>query len=235
VTAPVGGALPDLRWDDRGLLPAIVQDAGDGGVLMLAWMNREALERTLAGPHVTFWSRSRGALWTKGDTSGHRLETVAVRADCDGDALLVTARPTGPACHTGARSCFFAALSPGGPPARPGEVLAHLCATIEARRGADPAASWTARLLTAGPDAVGAKLREEAGELAAACASEPDDRVAAEAADLVYHLLVALAGRGVPLSRVTDALAAREGRSGLEEKASRPAQGDPTVPDRNTG
>ena len=215
----------DLRWGAAGLLPAVVQGAADGAVLMVAWMNAEALERTLAGPHAVFWSRSRRTLWTKGETSGNVLRVVSVRADCDADTLLVTVDPSGPACHTGATTCFFERLSGAQAPARIGDALVALEETVARRRGADPAVSWTARLLAGGPDAYGAKIREEAEEVARACAGEPSGRVAEEAADLLYHLMVGLGDRGVSIGEVAAALAARAGVSGLDEKARRPPEG----------
>jgi len=215
----------DLPWGADGLLPAVVQGAADGEVLMVAWMNAEALERTLIGPHAVFWSRSRGALWTKGETSGNVLRVVSVRADCDADTLLVTVDPAGPACHTGARTCFFEGLSQESAPPRIGASLMALEAVVDRRRGADPDASWTARLLSGGPEAYGAKIREEADELVRACAGEPTDRVAEEAADLLYHLMVGLGHRGVSISEVAAILASRAGVSGLREKAGRSGEG----------
>ncbi len=215
----------DLRWGADGLLPAVVQGAADGAVLMVAWMNAEALERTLAGPHAVFWSRSRRTLWTKGETSGNVLGVVSVRADCDADTLLVTVDPAGPACHTGATTCFFGRLSEAEAPPRIGAALVALEEVVAQRRGADPADSWTARLLTGGPDVYGAKIREEAEEVVRACAAEPSGRVAEEAADLLYHLMVGLGHRGVSISEVAAILALRAGVSGLEEKARRPPEG----------
>ena len=214
-------SLDDLKWDDSGLIPAVVQDGASGEVLMVAWMNEEALTRTLQGPHATFWSRSRGELWTKGATSGNVQRVQAVRADCDADTLLVTVDPAGPACHTGAPTCFFEELGEHAPPARLGAVLASLAETIEARRGADPSGSWTAKLLAGGPEAYGAKIAEEADEVVRACAGESPERVAEEAADLLYHLLVGLADRQVSLQAVAQVLRSREGVSGVTAKALR--------------
>ena len=173
------------------LRAAIVQDAEDGRVLMLAWMDAEAEARTRATGEAWFWSRSREALWRKGETSGNTLAVEELRDDCDGDALLVRVRPAGPACHTGSLSCF----APG--------VVAH-------GRGAggasDPPGSYTAELLDAGTGACARKVGEEAVELAVAALDESDERVVEEAADLIYHLYVLLASRGIDLARVEDEL-----------------------------
>lgn len=220
----------DLGFGDGGLIPAIVQDRLTGQVRMLAYMTREALARTLETGRATFFSRSRGTLWEKGETSGNGLDVASVHADCDVDALLILADPRGPTCHTGRPSCFFRRLDPGdgagtAQAADEGSdataLLEGLEREIEARKSAAATKSYTRALLDGGAARIGAKLREEADELARAVAGESEDRVAAEAADVVYHLLVALASRGVPLRRVLAALAARMGTSGLEEKARR--------------
>lgn len=213
-------SLADLKWDEAGLIPAVVQDGSSGAVLMVAWMNAEALERTLSGPHATFWSRSRSELWTKGATSGNVQRVQAISVDCDADTLLLTVEPAGPACHTGATTCF-SPLSDAEAPPRLGQVLSGLAATLADRARASPEESWTARLLAGGPQAYGAKVREEADEVVRACAEEGDDRVAEEAADLLYHLLVALQARGVGLSDVAAVLKARQGVSGIKAKALR--------------
>lgn len=193
-----------LDWaKGGGLLPAVAQDADTGQVLMLAWMDAAALDETLASGEATFFSRSRGGRWRKGETSGHRLRVVEVLADCDGDALLVRARPLGPACHEGATSCFGAADAPGL------GRLVRLEATIAARAGADPAASWTARLLAQGPVQAAQKVGEEGVETALAGACGDDAALCEEAADLVYHLLVLLRARGLALADVLEVLARR--------------------------
>lgn len=191
-----------------GLLPVIVQDARSGEVLTLAWMNRDAYDRTRATGEMWFWSRSRRALWRKGETSGHTQRLVELRLDCDGDALLAQVIPQGPACHTGQRSCFH--RTPEGEP-RPssGPVLSRLEAVIGERRRAMPEGSYTASLFRAGIAAAGDKVREEAEEVVRAAECESDDRVAEEVADVLYHLMVLLAARGVPLERVLEVLAAR--------------------------
>lgn len=214
-----------IAWNDAGLVAAIVQDAGTGQVRMLGWMNREALERTVETGQVWFYSRSRAQLWRKGESSGNTLDLVELRVDCDRDAVLVRARPVGPTCHTGADSCFFEPLddrsADGGPPGAPAHVLDDLFTTLLGRRDADPGASYTARLLAGGVPAATAKIVEEAGELTRALAAEPDERVAAEAADLIYHLLVGLVARDVSADAVWAALERRRGTSGLVEKAGR--------------
>jgi phosphoribosyl-ATP pyrophosphohydrolase/phosphoribosyl-AMP cyclohydrolase len=177
---------PDLR-------AAIVQDADDGRVLMLAWMDAEAEARTRATGEAWFWSRSRQKLWRKGETSGHTLAVEELRDDCDGDALLLRVRPAGPACHTGSLSCF----APG------------LWRTVADRAERRPAGSYTAELLDAGTGACARKVGEEAVELAVAALDESDERVVEEAADVIYHLYVLLASRGIDLAQVEDELSRR--------------------------
>ena len=177
---------PELR-------PAIVQDADDGRVLMLAWMDDEAERRTREQGEAWFWSRSRERLWRKGETSGNTLAVVELRDDCDGDALLVRVRPAGPTCHTGSISCF----------------APDLWRTISQRSVDRPAGSYTTELLDAGVGACARKVGEEAVELAVAALDEPDDRVLEEAADLVYHLYVLLAARGLDVAQLEDVLRAR--------------------------
>ncbi len=196
-----------LAWQE-GLLPAIVQDARTGAVLMLAWMNREAFERTQQTGETWFWSRSRQTLWHKGESSGHTQRVTDVRVDCDGDAVLVQVVPRGPACHTGHDTCFYRAPDSEEPAAH-GPVLARLEAVIDQRRRTMPEKSYTASLLRGGIEAIGAKVTEEAEEVVRAGRQESDARVAEEAADVLYHLMVLLAARDVPLTRVLDVLYAR--------------------------
>ena len=180
------------------LLPCIVQDARTGEVLTLAYMNDEALERTRETGEMWFWSRSRNELWHKGETSGNVQKLKELRLDCDEDAILALVEPAGPACHTGERTCFHnGELDPV-----PAEALAVLERTIDERRGAD---TYTGRLLADG-ELVGAKVQEEAEEVARAAREESDERVAEEAADVLYHLAVLLAGRGVELADVYEVL-----------------------------
>jgi phosphoribosyl-ATP pyrophosphohydrolase/phosphoribosyl-AMP cyclohydrolase len=186
---------------DGGLLPVVVQDADDGTVLMLGWANEDALAATERSGEAHFWSRSRNELWHKGATSGNRMPVVEIALDCDRDAILYRVRPTGPACHTGHRSCFRTDAAAFG--------LADLERVIAERRSADPAGSYTARLLAGGPRRAAEKLVEEAGETAGAALAGSEAEVRAEAADLAYHLLVLLAARDVSLGDVVRELAER--------------------------
>lgn len=186
-----------------GLIPAVVQDAGTLQVLMLAWMDQAALAETLESGEATFFSRSRGGRWRKGETSGNRLKVLEVLADCDGDSLLVSVDPVGPACHEGTASCFGAVEAPGV------GRLARLERTIAGRATADPDGSWTARLLAQGPKRAAQKVGEEGVETALAGAAGDDAELAAEAADLLYHLLVLLKARGMRLQDALDVLVER--------------------------
>jgi len=192
---------------------------------MVAWMNAEALRRTLETGRATFYSRSRQSLWEKGETSGNGLRVSSVYADCDADTLLLLVDPEGPSCHTGRPACFFRRVAKDGDvidsPREASAFLWELEAEIASRATAPTDKSYTKTLLEAGAPKIGDKLREEADELARALAAENDDRVANEAADVVYHLLVGLKLRGVPLRRVIEVLAGRAGISGLDEKRSR--------------
>lgn len=186
-----------------GLIAAVVQDAATLQVLMLAYMDRAALEETIASGEATFFSRSRGGRWRKGETSGNRLAVVSVTRDCDGDAVLVRVTPTGPACHLGTTSCF-------GPETAPGiGRLGALERTIAARAAAPESESWTAKLLAGGPKRIAQKVGEEGVETALAGAAGTSEELCAEAADLLYHLTVLLHARGATLEDVTAVLAAR--------------------------
>jgi phosphoribosyl-AMP cyclohydrolase / phosphoribosyl-ATP pyrophosphohydrolase len=183
-----------IAFDDRGLVPCIAQDWRTGEVLTLAYMNAEALERTRATGEVHYWSRSRDELWHKGATSGNVQKLRALRVDCDADAVLALVEPAGPACHTGERTCFFTGDLQ---PAAPHEVLPQLERTIAQRAAAaDTDASYTAKLL-ADPKLAGEKVEEEAEEVVRAVREESDERVANEAADVLYHLAVLLRSRGL--------------------------------------
>lgn len=189
-----------------GLLPAVVQHAESGAVLMLGYMNREALRETLTRRRVVFFSRSRQCLWEKGETSGHTLALAAVRADCDRDALLVTASPAGPVCHLGTATCFGDDAPTGA------GKLAFLGAleSVIARRMADrPEGSYTARLHAEGPKRIAQKVGEEGLEVALAAVAETDAKLLAESADLLYHLLLLLKSRGLSLEQVVAELASR--------------------------
>jgi phosphoribosyl-ATP pyrophosphohydrolase/phosphoribosyl-AMP cyclohydrolase len=217
-----------IAWDDRGLVPAVAQDATTGAVLMVAWMNAEALARTQETGFAHFWSRSRGRLWKKGEESGNVLAVRELRIDCDGDTLLVLVDPAGPACHTGKATCFFAAFPDGaeddGHAGAPAAQLSRLERTIAARRASTAAKSYTRSLLDAGMPKILAKIAEEQGELAAELGNHAasSERIVSETADLLFHVMVGLAARDVPLERVFAELARREGTSGLAEKAARP-------------
>ena len=209
----------ELRWDERGLIVVVAQDHLTGEIRMVAWMNREALAATRECGFATFFSRSRGKLWQKGETSGNRLKVHGISADCDGDTLLLSVEPEGPSCHTGRASCFF--QSPEGEPRDPAPTLLALQAVIAARASSSAEKSYTRALLDGGAPQIGAKLREEAAELAAAIAEESAERVAAESADVLFHLLVGLEARQVPFREVLRELARRAGTSGHAEKAAR--------------
>jgi phosphoribosyl-AMP cyclohydrolase / phosphoribosyl-ATP pyrophosphohydrolase len=206
-----GMAMIDVTkvdWDKgNGLLPAIVQDAGDGAVLMLGYMNRDALAETLASRRVTFWSRSKGRLWTKGESSGNFLALRAMAIDCDGDTLLVLAEPAGPACHTGTRTCWGA-----NAPQAAGEslgFLAKLEGIIQQRIAARPEGSYTSKLLAEGTRRIAQKVGEEGLELALAAVAQADEEVVGEAADLLYHAMLLLQVKNLSLAKVVAELESR--------------------------
>lgn len=252
--------LDALKWNDDGLIPAIAQDAESGRVLMLAWMNRESLARTAQTGKAVYWSRSRGRLWQKGEESGHVQHVRAMRADCDGDAILLFVQQDGLACHTGRESCFFfaregehwqaaapvlkdpgeiyAARADASPmrdlPLEAGasatkqassdsgeDVLSRLCATLSARRQADPETSYTAKLLSRGPDAILKKIGEETAELIMASKTAQTADIIYEAGDVFFHILVLLAFHGLSIDDIRQELARREGVSGIAEKKAR--------------
>jgi phosphoribosyl-ATP pyrophosphohydrolase/phosphoribosyl-AMP cyclohydrolase len=200
-------------FDEQGLVPAIVQDATTGAVLMLAWMNAEALRLTEETRVVHFWSRSRKAIWKKGETSGNTLALVDLRLDCDSDALLVRAHPAGPTCHTGTRTCWGDDV--------PASIVDQLARTIEARRDSTAEKSYTKSLLDKGMPKILEKIAEESGELAAELPDGDEAKVVHETADLLFHVMVGLTSRRIPIERVLDELARRFGTSGHVEKASR--------------
>lgn len=195
--------LSGIKFDDKGLIPAIVQDARTREVLMVAYMNSEALEKTLAGPDAWFFSRSRNELWHKGATSGNFLKVTEVRADCDGDTLLVLANPTGPACHTGNRTCFFEEpIAKLQEPAVTAGIVDDLSRLIAKRKAQMPEGSYTTRLFKDGPPRIAQKVVEEAGEVAIAAVADNGGNTAEEVADLLYHTLVLLASTGVDVADV---------------------------------
>ncbi len=198
-----------LDWSKGdGLLPAIVQDAGSGRVLMLGYMNEESLQQTLERGRVVFFSRSRRKLWEKGETSGHYLELVELSADCDHDALLVLARPHGPTCHKGTESCFAEAGELG---TQRLAFLSLLEQVIEKRIAEKPDESYTARLFAQGPSRIAQKVGEEGLETALANVTRDDKGVLAEAADLVFHLMILLKSRNLSLAQVVRELKSRHG------------------------
>ena len=214
-----------LQFNEQGLIPALAQDRFDGQVRMLAWMNREALEHTLETGLATFFSRSRGKLWVKGEGSGNRLRVHSVTADCDADTLLLLVEPAGPSCHTGRPSCFFKRVGPDGSLSdQPSEVtpfISELEQTIRDRQASSAEKSYTKSLLDGGIGKINAKISEEAAELVAALSAESDERVLSEASDLLFHLLVGLRARGLDFRQVVATLAGRTKQSGHEEKLNR--------------
>lgn len=197
--------LGELAWDKQGgLLPAVVQDAGSLRVLMLGYMNREALEMTLACRHVTFYSRSKGRLWTKGERSGHVLKLVSIETDCDADTLLIQAHPKGPTCHLQRASCF---------PDAPGGFLGDLDALIAQRERERPVGSYTTTLFEAGVRRIAQKVGEEGVETALAAVAQDDAHVLGESADLIYHLAVLLRARGLSLAAVERLLRERHAQA----------------------
>lgn len=216
-------AIENLKFDERGLIPAVVQDAQTREVLTLAYMNRESLRRTLTEKQTWFWSRSRSRLWHKGETSGNVQRVREVRVDCDGDALVVLVEPTGPACHTGARSCFHNELNDAAaendlPHGRVedeagdlGALLEELYGVIEDRRSTRPEGSYTTYLFDKGLDKILKKIGEESAETIIAAKNEDPRQFVAETSDLLYHLLVLLVERGASLDDVHAELARRRG------------------------
>ena len=196
-----------LDWNKNdGLMPAIVQDARSGQVLMFAYMNREALRMTLADKRVTFFSRSRNRLWTKGESSGHWLNVIDVVTDCDRDTLLVLATPEGPTCHLGTQSCFGDDLETD---AAELSFLTRLEATIAQRISDRPEGSYTARLWSEGPTRIAQKVGEEGVEVALAAVTQEDERLVGESADLLYHLALLLKSRNLSLTTVVRELEQR--------------------------
>jgi len=205
-----------LDWDKGGgLLPAVVQDSGSGAVLMLGYMNREALATTLATGRVTFWSRSKGRLWTKGEVSGHFLELRRIAADCDGDTLLILAEPRGPACHMGTTTCW----GENAPQSHAQQVafLGVLEQVIAQRIATRPPGSYTAKLLDEGTRRIAQKVGEEGLELALAAVAQTDREIIGEAADLLYHTVLLLKVKGLSLSQVIAELESRHAERGAAE------------------
>ena len=203
--------MPDeqaIRFDERGLVPCVAQDWSSGEVLTLAYMSAESLALTRETGEVHFWSRSREEIWRKGETSGNVLRVKQLRYDCDEDAVVALVEPTGPACHTGARSCFFRELDGAEPGSAAHEALAALERTLADRQRDRPEGSYTVELLN-DRERIGDKVREEADEVVRAADGESGQRVADEAADVLYHLAVLLRSRDVPLTQVMEVLNGR--------------------------
>lgn len=224
-------SLSRLTFDQRGLIVAIAQDHLSGEIRMVAWMNQEAVDKTLSSGKATFYSRSRAKLWTKGETSGNYLRVKEMHVDCDGDTLLLRVTPEGPSCHTGRPTCFFhRVLPPAGEiqssPSPDATFVQSLESEIEARTRSHSEKSYTKYLLDRGVDKVGEKIEEEAGELTTALKSESDERVLNESADVIYHLMVGLRLRGLAWNQVIEVLASRANQSGHAEKASRSVKAD---------
>jgi phosphoribosyl-AMP cyclohydrolase / phosphoribosyl-ATP pyrophosphohydrolase len=199
-----------IQFDERGLVPCVAQDAESGEVLTLAYSNQEALRLTVETGEMHFFSRSRNRIWRKGEESGHVLRLRQLRLDCDGDAIVALVEPTGPACHTGERSCFYRQLDGGEPTPVAAEALAVLQRTLRSRAAERPEGSYTVKLLD-DPKLIGEKVEEEAEEVVRAAREESDERVAEEAADLLYHLSVLLASREVSQAAVMEVLNGRRG------------------------
>jgi len=209
--------LSAVRFGADGLVPVVTQESRSGDILMVAFANQDALDRTLSTGLAHYFSRSRGALWQKGETSGHIQRVTEVRLDCDGDTVLYRVEQTGAACHTGTRTCFSTVIGRADGPVAGGaaeedpggHVLSRLARTIASRAAQRPAGSYTAQLLAGGVSKASQKVGEEAVEVVVAANSEDDERLASEAADLLYHLLVLLQARGVPLDAVLRELESR--------------------------
>ncbi len=222
--------LDDIKFDDRGLIPAIAQDAKTGDVLMLAYMNRQSIEKTLETGQVHYFSRSRNELWLKGETSGHFQELRTAYYDCDIDTLLLKIDQTGAACHTGERSCFYRPLfdvgddgdeqAPAGP-----EILTELFDILNERKSADPETSYVASLYKKGVTKINEKIAEESGELTEAALSGDRKEIVHEFADLLFHSMTLLANEDIEMTEIYSELARRFGISGIEEKRSRKMKG----------
>ena len=197
-----------LKFDENGLVPVIVQDSTTAEVLMTAWANEEALKLTADSGELTLWSRSRKELWKKGETSGNVMRVIELRIDCDGDTLLAIVDPAGPACHTGKRTCFYRSLW-GKENSTEATFLGRLWGYLNIRKSEDPEESYTARLLAKGPSRVAQKVGEEGVETAIAAATGDRESFRYEAADLIYHLLVACISSGITFNEVLEELMSR--------------------------
>ncbi len=226
---PVESILSALRFDAAGLVAVVAVDRASGVVRMVAYANAEAVRATAADGLATFWSRSRGALWQKGATSGNAMRVSEIRVDCDGDALLYVVDAAGPSCHTGKTSCFFRVPGPGGalveddgPTGAPGAILSRVAAVIaERRRSSSSEKSYVKSLLDGGFPKINAKIVEEAREVTESLPGADKAHTAHEAADVIFHVMVGLEAAGVPIDDVFAELGRRFGTSGHAEKASR--------------
>jgi phosphoribosyl-ATP pyrophosphohydrolase/phosphoribosyl-AMP cyclohydrolase len=221
--------LKDLKFDERGLIPTIVQDARTREVLMLAYMNAESVEKTLATKETWFWSRSRAALWHKGETSGNTQRVVEMRVDCDADTLVALVEPAGAACHTGARTCFYREFESASTSREVdlGTLLTQLYSLIETRHTERPENSYTSYLFNEGLDKILKKIGEESAETIIAAKNEDAHALAAEVSDLIYHLMVLLVDKGIELNNVRDELT----RRGLGKRLSNEHQSNGTSTD----
>ena len=216
--------IDQLKFDQQGLLPAVVQDWLDGTVLMLGYMNEEALAKTVATRTVHFWSRSRHKLWEKGESSGHKLHVKALFVDCDQYTVLVKAQPIGPTCHTGERACFFSRLDEQGLVTEEktqdaaGGILESVLRTILARRANPQAGSYTTKLFEGGHDKILKKVAEEAGEVLLASKGGKKEEIVYEVADLFFHTLMVLGYHGLTLQEIYEELGRRFGKSGLRSE-----------------
>ncbi|MDH4251452.1 MAG: bifunctional phosphoribosyl-AMP cyclohydrolase/phosphoribosyl-ATP diphosphatase HisIE [Nitrospira sp.] len=217
------GSTDQLKFDGQGLLPAVIQDWLDGTVLMLGYMNEEAIAKTVATRRVHFWSRSRNKLWEKGETSGHTLHVKELFVDCDQDTILVKAQPVGPTCHTGERACFFSRLAEQGPLAQQntqdaqGGILEGVLRTIQERRTNPQAGSYTSKLFEGGHDKILKKVAEEAGEVLLASKGGKKEEIVYEVADLLFHTLMVLGYHEISLQEIFQELGTRFGKSGLRD------------------
>jgi phosphoribosyl-ATP pyrophosphohydrolase/phosphoribosyl-AMP cyclohydrolase len=215
---------PNMAFDDQGLVPAVVQDWRDGSVLMVGFMNREALDQTLKTKQVHFWSRSRQTLWQKGETSGHYLLVKDLFIDCDRDTVLVKAEPLGPTCHTGAVSCFFSKVGDMGMPDHGpsleslGGIMEQVYRTIFDRKTNPKPGSYVSALYQAGKDRMLKKIVEEAGEVVLGSKNDARDEIVHEVADLLFHTLVVLGYHGITLQEIYQELANRIGKAGLRSE-----------------
>jgi phosphoribosyl-ATP pyrophosphohydrolase/phosphoribosyl-AMP cyclohydrolase len=222
------GDRDGVTSDDPGtLIPAVIQDWRDGTVLMVGYMNQQALAETLSTKFVHFWSRSRGKIWKKGETSGHVLLLKDLFIDCDRDTILVKADPAGPTCHTGTRTCFFSGLDdraeviPSSSQAAAGGILERIYETIQARKAAPQSNSYVSRLFEGGPDRILKKVAEEAGEVLLAAKNHNEAEIVYEVADLIFHTLLVLGYHGITLDALWTELAGRYGKPGLSLSVSK--------------